>query len=236
MVEPTKDGNVRLPRDPQSPGVRGYKYRRLMKRWPMSTDHWEKPQGDRIATNHSMKTGHAGRETNERDKILFDHIKSGAEHGKRGVLRIPDSTPRQIYGDLFPDRWEDLLKPAFIDSGFETREEGGRCYVMHKSTGKEWIMYDQDGFKDKMRRLNWREPSPTIVAHLSKDGYMFVHPWLDRSITVREAARIQSFPDSFEFHGSTSAQFRQVGNAVPPLLAYEIGKSIISAMELFGKT
>ena len=107
---------------------------------------------------------------------------------------------------------------------------------MHKSTGKEWIMYDQDGFKDKMRRLNWREPSPTIVAHLSKDGYMFVHPWLDRSITVREAARIQSFPDSFEFHGSTSAQFRQVGNAVPPLLAYEIGKSIISAMELFGKT
>ena len=54
-------------------------------------------------------------------------------------------------------------------------------------------------FKDKMRRMRWDKPAPTIVAHLAKDGYMFIHPFHDRTITVREAARFQSFPDGFEF-------------------------------------
>ena len=88
-------------------------------------------------------------------------------------------------------------------------------------------MYDQKGFKDKMRRIRWDKPAPTIVAHLAKDGYMFIHLFSDRTITVREAARFQSFPDSFEFLGSMASQFRQVGNAVPPILAEAIGRAII---------
>ena len=88
----------------------------------------------------------------------------------------------------------------------------------------------KEGFQDKMRRIRWDKPSPTIVAHLAKDGYMFIHPWLDRTITVREAARFQSFPDQFQFQGSMASQFRQVGNAVPPLLAEALGRAIIKSL------
>ena len=99
-----------------------------------------------------------------------------------------------------------------------------------------WGWYDPSKFGDKMRRIRWDRPSPTIVAHLAKDGYMFIHPDEDRTITVREAARFQSFPDSYDFSAgkknSVSSQFRQVGNAVPPLMAMALGEQIMSALGL----
>ncbi len=174
-------------------------------------------------------SGHWTRKTNERDRVLFKFIKSGSPEGLIEGLHVDSSQPRQIYGDIFPSKWKSDLVPAFEKAGMRAWKRR-RCYVRSES-GKKWLMYEQEGFKDKMRRIRWDRPAPTVVAHLAKDGYMFIHPWKDRTITVREAARFQSFPDEFEFVGSMTAQFRQVGNAVPPLLARAIGDSVMRALK-----
>lgn len=85
--------------------------------------------------------------------------------------------------------------------------------------GRTHAVYDTENFHDKFYRLRGGSPCKTIVSHLAKDGNSFIHPSQQRSLTVREAARIQSFPDDFIFIQSRSTQFVGIGNAVPPLLA-----------------
>jgi DNA (cytosine-5)-methyltransferase 1 len=78
--------------------------------------------------------------------------------------------------------------------------------------------YSADTFDDKYKKLDWNELSRSITAHIAKDGYWYIHPQEHRTLTVREAARVQTFPDRFRFAGTRSDGFRQIGNAVPPLL------------------
>jgi DNA (cytosine-5)-methyltransferase 1 len=86
--------------------------------------------------------------------------------------------------------------------------------------------YDRNNFKDRYTRQRRNGLCSTIVAHLSKDGLMFIHPTQKRSLTVREAARIQSFPDWFDFPEARTTAFRLIGNAVPPTLAKAIGRGL----------
>lgn len=85
----------------------------------------------------------------------------------------------------------------------------------------------------KYRNLEWDKPSPTIVAHLYKDGLMFIHPdeKQARSITVKEAALLQSFPDDYEFLGSNGDCYKMIGNAVPPEMAKNIALGIVKCFK-----
>ena len=91
--------------------------------------------------------------------------------------------------------------------------------------------YRHDIFDDKYKRLDWKRPSRSITAHIARDGYWYIHPDQARTLTLREAARLQTFPDRVRFAGPPSAAFRQIGNAVPPLLAERVALSIRDALD-----
>ena len=102
------------------------------------------------------------------------------------------------------------------------------------------VHHDPKHFGNRYTVQEWDKPGRTVVAHLYKDGNLFIHPdsVQERTFTVREAARIQSFPDDFFFEGSRTEQFKQVGNAVPPLMAEAFAvtmKEMLSQKEMQGK-
>lgn len=89
------------------------------------------------------------------------------------------------------------------------------------------LKYSHEKFMDKLHRLDPMRPAWTVTAHLQKDCYKFIHYSQPRTITVREAARLQSFPDSFKFNEvSMVTAFRLIGNAVPPLFAEAFARSL----------
>jgi DNA (cytosine-5)-methyltransferase 1 len=136
---------------------------------------------------------------------------------RRGVARaernwIHDHLTREVRAD-------DL-------EAFRVLPEGGT----YEDVPSHLRRYRSDIFTDKYKRLSRSELSRTITAHIARDGYWYIHPTQHRTLSVREAARLQTFPDWFRFAGEPSLRFRQVGNAVPVLLAESVGGRLTEAL------
>ena len=145
--------------------------------------------------------GYVRRVRKPTDEVLRDHV--ARKHNSKDVER---------YQEMAENHWNFLQMLQFRpDLGHEKKR------VFYNSYKVQW----------------WDMPARTIIAHLYKDGNQFIHPdpAQGRTITVREAARLQSFPDDFIFEGSRTEQFKQIGNAVPPLLAEAIAKGIKTVLE-----
>ena len=152
-----------------------------------------------------------------------------------GALEMETGAPRTAFQrrarrDLKGDRtlWDHVTRPVREDDreAFRRLKPGMRYGDLPEHLRR----YRSDIFNDKYNRLAWDEVSRSITAHIAKDGYWYIHPSELRTLTVREAARIQTFPDDFRFAGTRSHAFRQIGNAVPPLLGEVVGKEILRSL------
>lgn len=133
---------------------------------------------------------------------------------------------------LFQEMKEGDTYPAVIDIAERRYEEACKedpmCILHPALVDRNTLVppYDKRKYKDKWWKLVKANPSKTLMAHLAKDGYSHIHYDQPRMLSVREAARLQSFPDDFEFCGSMTSAFRQIGNAVPPDMARVLATAI----------
>jgi len=144
---------------------------------------------------------------------LSDHITRKVRGDDRDTFQLMRTTGKK-YHEL-----EDEQRRYQVTS--RAQREGR----IQKESGKE------HSFGNKYNILRPDEPCITITAHMSKDGYWYIHPSQDRTLSIREAARVQSFPDGFRFHGTPSNRFHQVGEAVAPLVGLALGQALLKAVE-----
>jgi DNA (cytosine-5)-methyltransferase 1 len=162
---------------------------------------------------HGALDGHVVRLTC-RDFPIFLRLPHGAEYPK--ALEIAER--------LFEEKLDDLAS-----AGHRLEPDSAHYTELQRATIPP---YDPEKFPNKWWKLEPTAPSRTLTAHIGKDTYSHIHydSRQKRTISVREAARLQSFPDGFRFAGTMNSAFRQIGNAVPPLVALAVARTLKQIM------
>jgi DNA (cytosine-5)-methyltransferase 1 len=157
-------------------------------------------------------------------QLISSHV---TDHFCRWTPRDFETFARMKHGDRYPEAIQ-IAEERFQDAIAAWRKNGG----MRPERSSVLPPYSVGSFRDKWHKLCPDAPSWTLTAHLGKDTYSHIHHDSSqaRSITPREAARLQSFPDAFQFEGNMGDMFRQIGNAVPPLLARELGAAVYTVL------
>ncbi len=159
---------------------------------------------------------------------LYDHV-------IRYLPRDYELFARMNHGDQYPEAWQHA-HDMFAERLAAERERGNtirRGSAAYECLKQEIVPpYDAGKFPNKWRKMWPDKPVRTLMAHLGKDGYSHIHydSAQARTISVREAARLQSFPDGFGFCGTMNPAFRQIGNAVPPLLARALAEEVMKVL------
>ncbi|MDY6482885.1 DNA cytosine methyltransferase [Acinetobacter faecalis] len=152
------------------------------------------------------------------------------ENGKN-ISHIGDNTSLCLHTPRFHNISDIQIFTQWVKKGMNKLPNDQKIEFYNQLKGKK-------SNHAKYRNLEWDQPSPTIVAHLYKDGLMFIHPDADqaRSITIREAGLLQSFPMDYEFIGSMGYCYKMIGNAVPPLMAEKIALGVADVLQNVGDT
>lgn len=134
-----------------------------------------------------------------------------------------------LVGDAADLIWDHICRDVRPDDleAFELLDEG-QTYI---DLPERLRRYRSDVFTDKYKRLAWGELCRSITAHIAKDGYWYIHPDQHRTLSIREAARVQTFPDDFRFAGTQTHRYRQIGNAVPVRLGRVVGEAVLSGLD-----
>lgn len=129
----------------------------------------------------------------------------------------------------------DLARYLFVAAFAQVHRRSPVAKEFPLSLAPEHKNWDTGHFADRFRAQLWDSPSTTITSHIAKDGHYFIHPdpAQCRALTIREAARLQTFPDNYRFLGNRTQQFVQVGNAVPPFLAKQIAETLYQLLFSF---
>lgn len=175
----------------------------------------------------------------KRERIVIIGIREDLVKEQKYPFRFPLA---QVYKPVLKDVLKDVPKSkvtAYSDKKREVMKlvPPGGCWVdlpeqiAKDYMGKSW--YSGGGKRGMARRISWDEPCLTLTTSPSQKQTERCHPDETRPFSIREYARIQSFPDEWEFSGGVGAQYRQIGNAVPVNLAKYIGKSLVHYLNQF---
>ncbi len=163
----------------------------------------------------------------------FSNNTGVADHVIRFLPRDYQIFRRMDQGDQYPEAHRHAIE-LFEEHVAELAENGETLSTKVKEKLRQQIVppYDVGKFPNKWRKIEADKPVRTIMAHIGKDSYSHIHfdSKQARTISVREAARLHSFPDGFVFCGTMNPAFRQIGNAVPPLMAKPLAKSILRTL------